>query len=155
MPDTPRRIRIAIAGVGNCASSLVQGIAFYARPENGSVGLQHPEIGGFGVGNLQVVADKDQNTILIVATPSEYSIIEQALDSGTARPLTSRCVVLLSTADDPATEVLDEPIRNTKTISTRRVAWTLTPRVVPTMALLSSPSSTDELDAATKALART
>ena len=39
-------------------------------------------IGGEGVGvvrNVQVVADKDQNTILIVATPSEYSIIEQAL----------------------------------------------------------------------------
>jgi general secretion pathway protein D len=29
--------------------------------------------------NVQVVADKDQNTILIVATPSEYSIVEQAL----------------------------------------------------------------------------
>jgi general secretion pathway protein D len=38
--------------------------------------------GGDGVGvvrNIQVVADKDQNTVLIVATPSEYSIIEQAL----------------------------------------------------------------------------
>jgi general secretion pathway protein D len=29
--------------------------------------------------NVQVVADKDQNTILIVATPSEFSIVEQAL----------------------------------------------------------------------------
>ena len=39
-------------------------------------------VGGDGVGvvrNIQVVADKDQNTVLIVATPSEYSIIEQAL----------------------------------------------------------------------------
>jgi general secretion pathway protein D len=38
--------------------------------------------GADGVGvvrNIQVVADKDQNTVLIVATPSEYSIIEQAL----------------------------------------------------------------------------
>jgi general secretion pathway protein D len=38
--------------------------------------------GGDGVGvvrNIQVVADKDQNTVLIVATPSEYSIIEAAL----------------------------------------------------------------------------
>ena len=41
-----------------------------------------PAIGGEGAGvvrNIQAVADKDQNTILIVATPSEYSIIEQAL----------------------------------------------------------------------------
>jgi len=29
--------------------------------------------------NVQVVADKDQNTILIVATPSEYAVVEQAL----------------------------------------------------------------------------
>ncbi len=39
-------------------------------------------IGGEGVGvvrNIEAVADKDQNTILIVATPSEYSVIEQAL----------------------------------------------------------------------------
>jgi general secretion pathway protein D len=37
---------------------------------------------GEGIGvvrNLQVVADKDNNTLLIVATPAEYSIIEQAL----------------------------------------------------------------------------
>ena len=38
--------------------------------------------GGQGSGiarNVQVVGDKDQNTILIVATPSEYSLVEQAL----------------------------------------------------------------------------
>lgn len=38
------------------------------------------EGGGIGVvRNVQVVADKDQNTLLIVATPAEYSVIEQAL----------------------------------------------------------------------------
>jgi general secretion pathway protein D len=39
-------------------------------------------IGGEGTGvvrNIQVVADKDNNTILIVATPAEYSVIEAAL----------------------------------------------------------------------------
>src|SRR5438105_2980240 len=38
--------------------------------------------GGEGTGiarNVQVVGDKDQNTVLIVATPSEYSLVEQAL----------------------------------------------------------------------------
>jgi myo-inositol-1-phosphate synthase len=42
------RIRIAIAGIGNCASSLVQGIAYYA-PQNGNgdaAGLMHAELGG-------------------------------------------------------------------------------------------------------------
>jgi len=52
-------IRIAIAGIGNCASSLLQGISYYANPDNGTVGLQHPELGGFGVGDLQVVAAFD------------------------------------------------------------------------------------------------
>ena len=40
-------IRLAIAGMGNCASSLVQGTAYYrdARPED-ATGLMHWEIGG-------------------------------------------------------------------------------------------------------------
>jgi myo-inositol-1-phosphate synthase len=52
-------IKIAIAGIGNCASSLVQGISFYANPDNDNTGLQHPEIGGFRVSDLQVVAAFD------------------------------------------------------------------------------------------------
>jgi type II secretion system protein D len=48
----------------------------------GGAGATARPIGGEGaavVRNIQVVADKDQNTILLIATPSEYSIIEQAL----------------------------------------------------------------------------
>ena len=52
-------IRIAIAGIGNCASSLLQGISYYANPDNGTIGLQHPELGGWGVGDLEVVAAFD------------------------------------------------------------------------------------------------
>src|SRR5258706_15663765 len=49
-------IKIAIAGIGNCASSLVQGIHYYSIPDNGDRGLQHPQIGPYRVGDLQVVA---------------------------------------------------------------------------------------------------
>ncbi len=59
-------IRIAIAGVGNCASSLVQGIYHYAHAvgsTNGQgpwhVGLAHPELGGFRPGDIRVVAAID------------------------------------------------------------------------------------------------
>jgi len=56
-------IRIAITGVGNCASSLVQGIAYYAarrgKSDDDTVGLLHPEIGGWRVEHLQVVAAFD------------------------------------------------------------------------------------------------
>ncbi len=52
------QIRIAIAGVGNCASSLVQGLAYYA-PDDRTVGLMHPSLGGYRVSDIQVVAAFD------------------------------------------------------------------------------------------------
>jgi myo-inositol-1-phosphate synthase len=50
-------IRIAIAGVGNCASSLVQGIWHYAGGE--TVGLAHPQIGPYRASDIEVVAAFD------------------------------------------------------------------------------------------------
>lgn len=52
------RIRVAIAGVGNCASSLVQGIEYYSRWE-GNLGLINYELGGYLPGDLEVVAAFD------------------------------------------------------------------------------------------------
>ena len=56
-----RKIRIAIVGVGNCASSLVQGINFYDGPSvNGtSIGLMHRQIGGYRPSDIEVVAAFD------------------------------------------------------------------------------------------------
>ncbi len=53
-----RSIRIAIVGIGNCASSLIQGIGYYAQTTD-TTGLLHPEIGGYRVSDLQVVAAFD------------------------------------------------------------------------------------------------
>lgn len=51
-------IRIAIIGVGNCASSLVQGIEFYK--ETGSeAGLMHPDVGGYKVTHIKPVVGFD------------------------------------------------------------------------------------------------
>ncbi|MBW2291766.1 MAG: inositol-3-phosphate synthase [Deltaproteobacteria bacterium] len=54
------KIRIAIVGVGNCASSLIQGLEFYRdkRPED-ATGLMHWEIGGYRPGDIEVVAAFD------------------------------------------------------------------------------------------------
>ena len=56
-------IRIAISGVGNCASSLLQGLRYYAAPHvnNGrSVrGLLHPRIGPYTPSDVAVVAAFD------------------------------------------------------------------------------------------------
>jgi len=54
------RIKIAIVGIGNCASSLIQGIHYYRekRPED-AIGLMHWEIGGYKPGDIEVVAAFD------------------------------------------------------------------------------------------------
>ena len=61
------KINVAIIGVGNCASSLVQGIHKYREiPEDETVpGLMHPTIGGYEIGDINVVAafDIDQNKV--------------------------------------------------------------------------------------------
>jgi myo-inositol-1-phosphate synthase len=55
-----KKIKIAIIGVGNCASSLVQGIYYYAHnPNANSTGLMHASIGGFHPQDIQVVAAFD------------------------------------------------------------------------------------------------
>jgi len=55
------KIRVAIAGVGNCASSLIQGVHYYrgARPEHKVPGLMHVELGGYHVSDLEFVAAFD------------------------------------------------------------------------------------------------
>ena len=61
MNTPPSPIKLAIAGVGNCASSLVQGITYYAdAPAGESVpGLMHVDLGGYHVGNIKLVAAFD------------------------------------------------------------------------------------------------
>jgi myo-inositol-1-phosphate synthase len=60
------KIRIAIIGAGNCASSLVQGIHYYRdqRAED-AIGLMHWEIGGYTPSEIEVVAafDIDQRKV--------------------------------------------------------------------------------------------
>jgi myo-inositol-1-phosphate synthase len=53
------RINLAIAGVGNCASALVQGIEYYSESKEEPVGLMHGEIGGYRPRDIRVVAAFD------------------------------------------------------------------------------------------------
>lgn len=54
------KIKVAIAGVGNCASSLIQGIDYYGRKDIGPLtGLMHPEIGGWRPWDMDIVAAFD------------------------------------------------------------------------------------------------
>ncbi len=56
-----KRIRVAIAGVGNCASSLIQGIEYYrdADPADTVPGLMHVTLGGYHVSDVDFVAAFD------------------------------------------------------------------------------------------------
>ncbi len=54
------KIRLAIVGVGNCASSLVQGIEYYRTHEGvEKLGLMHYHLGGYQPGDMEVVAAID------------------------------------------------------------------------------------------------
>ncbi|UFJ42514.1 inositol-3-phosphate synthase [Brevibacillus humidisoli] len=53
-------IRVAIVGVGNCASSLIQGIDHYKKRRDGDhVGLMHTSIGGYAPWDIEVVTAFD------------------------------------------------------------------------------------------------
>jgi myo-inositol-1-phosphate synthase len=54
------KVRVAVVGVGNCASSLVQGIEFYRHTSDGRPpGLMHTRLGGYHVGDIEFVAAFD------------------------------------------------------------------------------------------------
>ena len=53
-------VRVAVVGVGNCASSLVQGVEFYRNVNDDQVpGLMHTRLGGYSVGDIEFVAAFD------------------------------------------------------------------------------------------------
>lgn len=55
------KIKVAIVGVGNCASAFVQGLLYYGKleKEEDCIGLRNPVLGGFAPRDIQVVAAFD------------------------------------------------------------------------------------------------
>lgn len=55
-----KKIKIAITGVGNCSSSLVQGVKYYeSKNSQEAIGLMHWDIGGYKPSDIEVVAAFD------------------------------------------------------------------------------------------------
>ncbi len=54
-----KKIKIAIAGVGNCASAIIQGGKYYAQNTHDTIGLTAFNIGGYEPGDIEVVAAFD------------------------------------------------------------------------------------------------
>jgi myo-inositol-1-phosphate synthase len=53
------KIKIGIIGVGNCASSLVQGLNFYSKKNVSTIGLLYKELKGYKVSDIEIVCAID------------------------------------------------------------------------------------------------
>src|SRR5438045_2901874 len=57
--DTSKRINVAIAGLGNCAASFIEGLCFYRQHPDIDTGLLFPVLCGYNVRNIEVVTAFD------------------------------------------------------------------------------------------------
>ncbi len=95
----PRRkdgkIRVAIVGVGNCASSLVQGRYYYENAQPGDLipGIMHVDLGGYHIRDIEFVAaiDIDKNKVgkdlseAIYTKPNNTYVFQQVERAGRRR----------------------------------------------------------------------
>lgn len=67
MREMGRKIRVAIIGIGNCASALVQGVYYYKDVDEKEKipGLMHVKLGNYHIGDIEFVAafDIDKNKV--------------------------------------------------------------------------------------------
>ena len=90
--DKKAPIRVAIAGVGNCASSLVQGVSYCKRMGDKAIGVSFPELGGYAPTDIEFVAgfDVDARKVnkslgeAIMAEPNCTAIFETEVSEHTA-----------------------------------------------------------------------
>ncbi|MBC8100015.1 MAG: inositol-3-phosphate synthase, partial [Armatimonadetes bacterium] len=61
MAEQTKKIRVAIIGVGNCASSLIQGVHYYRDTADDALipGIMHPNLGGYRIRDIEFVAAID------------------------------------------------------------------------------------------------
>jgi myo-inositol-1-phosphate synthase len=57
-----RRLRVGLVGIGNCASSFVQGLAYYHDAQDQVPGLIRPELGGYRISDIDISAAFDVAT---------------------------------------------------------------------------------------------
>jgi len=83
------RIKVAIAGVGNCASALVQGVHYYRDADENDVipGLMHVRFGEYHVGDIKFVAAFDVNREKIGKDLSEAIFVKPNCCAKFANPL--------------------------------------------------------------------
>lgn len=73
-----KKVRVAIIGVGNCASSLVQGVQYYknAKTDDFVPGLMHTTLGGYHISDIEFTAGFDINQTKVGKDLSEAIFAE-------------------------------------------------------------------------------
>lgn len=124
------RINIAVAGVGNCASALLQGLSYYrTRTAVDSAGLMRENLGGYRLADIRIVAafDVDQRKVgrplseAVFAAPNCTTVFQRevagddvtvrmgpVLDGVAAHMADYPAEVAFRPADEPACDVVDE-----------------------------------------------
>jgi myo-inositol-1-phosphate synthase len=111
-----KQIKVAIAGVGNCASSLVQGLEYYKGRSKGEFsGLMHAQIGDWGASDIEVVAafDIDRRKVgkrveeAIFSKPNCTKVFQRAL------PVSEIIVQMGPVLDGVAPHMADYPDEET------------------------------------------
>ncbi len=118
------KIRVAIIGIGNCASSLVQGVSYYGNADNRD-GTIYEFVGGYAVTDVEFVlgVDVDARKVgrplaeAIFARPNNTKVFHQNVDCGSARVIKG-CqldgVAAHMTQDKERGVVLDESADGTR-----------------------------------------
>jgi len=73
-----KKVRVAIIGVGNCASSLVQGVQYYKEAAEDEVipGIMHPRLGGYHIRDIEFTLGIDINATKVGKDLSEAIFAE-------------------------------------------------------------------------------
>ncbi|MGR3309539.1 MAG: inositol-3-phosphate synthase [Candidatus Brocadiales bacterium] len=111
-----RKIKIAIVGVGNCASSLIQGIYYYQNNDGGEViGLMHEDIGGYKSYDIEVAAAFDIDKRKVGRDVSEAIFSEPNCTTVFYKdvPPTGAKVLMGRTLDGYSEHMGDYPEKNT------------------------------------------
>lgn len=122
------KIRVAIVGVGNCASSLIQGLSYYSKERDETIGLMHRDICGYTPKDITIVAafDVDRRKVgrpleeAIFAPPNCTKVVERDLgSSGTT-------VCMGHVLDGVSPHMKDYPDHRTFLVSDQRPADVVT-----------------------------
>ena len=109
-------VRVALVGVGNCASSLVQGVAWYtAHDPEKAAGLMHPRIGPYAIEDIEFVAafDVDARKVgrpleeAIFARPNRTPVFAPDLTAGGQRRRSGAVVEMGPVLDGVAPHMLE------------------------------------------------